>query len=746
MFHSHVPRRIATAIAAAALSIGGFAVLASSPAGAVGGPNPPTPASPGVLNEVDCFAGAPADQALPVIIGLSGLQVDVGATHPTGLLPTGEAFGISGAYTVNFVGPFVEGLLEAGLEAPNLQITAAVEGLQFGQTDHGVTGANVTLPALGTKLAPVVAPANTTDLTDASSFVWAAGTGALAGLGTITSPSGLFTNPAIVGDGIYTGSTASLQSAIPGDFPTGTQVQEILSPNEIVVSNPPTTAASGTDIVLVSAISIPVPFATSNTAFTTNGTAGSTADLGLKPNGMNTVGTDGPQTVGFSVDNILNSGAFAGVPANAPCVLTGFTAGGAAQAPGIELLPVGGPYTSGAVAFPPTAGPRISPYAAYAGGGLANLNSAGTSPDPGTVQAGDGVSIPLGVTAPTPVSQSVSMGVGGSTTITLGANPGSYPIGAFSLNPASPVVLTRSPSGTLTATLTNAATGAVSLVDTGTAPQVLTFTFNACDNEATPVCSTAANAGTVTVNIGSSPVIQPFSENVVGGQLVISCDSPSNYVTPAATPPGPTLNPLGQCPEFQFPAITLDGLEQTVTSTTGNTGGVPGSGNPGTIYISDNRGSPLDQWTLTGTFIATPIGSAPGDNSNAACGGIVAFCNATTGPGTVKNGSLLLAPLNTNGVIAPDYLQVGGVTCYADSTGGSGTPPYNPPNLNPNAIALSGTTTFGNSVGTAVPVSLCSAAQGVSGGTFLYNATYSLTIPESVYAGNYFGSVQYTVG
>jgi hypothetical protein len=308
------------------------------------------------------------------------------------------------------------------------------------------------------------------------------------------------------------------------------------------------------------------------------------------------------------------------------------------------------------------------------------------------------------------------------------------------------VVLARSPSGTLTATLTNAATGAVSLVDTGTAAQVLSFTFNACDNEPTPVCSTAPNAGTITVNIGSPPVVQPFSENVVGGQLVISCSSPSNYVTPAATPPGPTLAPDQQCPEFQFPSITLDGLEQTVTAATGNTSGVPNANNPGTIYISDNRGSPLDQWTLTGTFIATPIGGANGDNPNAACSGIVAFCNSATGPGTAVNASGLTAPLNTNGVIAPKYLQVGSISCNADATGGSGTPPYNPPNLNPNATPTAGGPFGSLTTGVAAPVALCSAAEGVSGGTFLYNAVYSLTIPESVYAGNYFGSVQYTVG
>jgi hypothetical protein len=42
-------------------------------------------------------------------------------------------------------------------------------------------------------------------------------------------------------------------------------------------------------------------------------------------------------------------------------------------------------------------------------------------------------------------------------------------------------------------------------------------------------------------------------------------------------------------------------------------------------------------------------------------------------------------------------------------------------------------------------VNLCAASAGQSGGTFIYNATYTLVIPESVYAGNYIGSVRYTV-
>lgn len=43
------------------------------------------------------------------------------------------------------------------------------------------------------------------------------------------------------------------------------------------------------------------------------------------------------------------------------------------------------------------------------------------------------------------------------------------------------------------------------------------------------------------------------------------------------------------------------------------------------------------------------------------------------------------------------------------------------------------------------PVNLCSAAVAQSGGTLIFNVTYTLTIPESIYAGNSFGFVRNTV-
>jgi hypothetical protein len=172
-------------------------------------------------------------------------------------------------------------------------------------------------------------------------------------------------------------------------------------------------------------------------------------------------------------------------------------------------------------------------------------------------------------------------------------------------------------------------------------------------------------------------------------------------------------------------------LEQEVSATTAPTGAAPG-----TIYVSDNRGSPTDSWTLTGTFVPTAVGAGAGQNSNASCAGVDAFCNSSVGTAalnTATNGA-------HDGQIAPNYLSVAAITCAADSTGGitaNGTT-YNPPNLNPSATPTAG----GNF---AAPVNLCSAAAGQSGGTFIYNATYTLVIPESVYAGTYVGSVRYTV-
>ncbi len=648
------------------MAFGAFS--AAPPAGAVSNAN--------TTYEEDCTTSLQPGVAAPFeFISNVNTTTDTAA-------PNGVHFGISGALSVFLAGPFLAEFADNSVLTP-AGVGLTLSGVTFGSTDGTATGSyslTSTIPQ------------------SASYYSSSALTGVSFSSGDTTIS--------------YTGGTVAVGDGIAG---TGLSSQEVVSvvPNTSITLSAPTSANSaGSYTSYTGAVLTTSPFASSATAFATNGVNGGTANVGIT--GVSGIGVNIALTVQFGAVSGGN-----GVGA-ANCLETGWDA---SENPS---FPQTNESTPG---FPPQAlGGPVQPLVAATGGFITQ---------PG-VTAGDGITPPTAAyvslvsAPPTANSQTVNLGEGGSANITLSANAGSFPVASYSLVGGSPQTL----GGRLTVTLTDPSTGAVSLSDTGATAVVLTFQFNACDGESPPVCT--PSPGTVTVDIGTPPVIQPFTENVSAGQLVLSCDSPANYITPAGQnqSPAPTgSNPLLQCPEFQFPPITLDGLEQTVTGTTGETGGNPSGSNPGTIYISDNRGSPTDSWTLTGTFIPTAIGGGNGQNPNASCAGVDAFCNSSVGAAalnTATNGA-------HDGQIAPNYLQVGGIGCTADATGGTGTPAYNPPNLNPDA-----TPTAGGNFGS--PVTLCSASVGQSGGTFLYNATYTLTIPESVYAGNYYGTVQYTVG
>ena len=218
------------------------------------------------------------------------------------------------------------------------------------------------------------------------------------------------------------------------------------------------------------------------------------------------------------------------------------------------------------------------------------------------------------------------------------------------------------------------------------------FQFNACDTLAArsggPVCSTDARD-----HHGShryAAVIQPFSEKVTGGQLVLSCNSPANYITPTGQnqSPAPTgSNPLLQCPEFQFPPITLDGLEQTVTGSTASAGGNPVAGESrDDLHLGQPR-QPHGHLDPDGDLRPDGdryVGATVERTPTRACLGVDAFCNSSIGAAagnTATNGA-------HDGQIAPNYLQVGSIQCLPDSSGG--TNGYNPPNLNPPASNTAG--------------------------------------------------------
>jgi hypothetical protein len=572
--------------------------------------------------------------------------------------------------------------LVAGLEA-NLTVTTIglnVHNVVIGSTDGTATGSFT----YSKNFAGVTA--NGRQLPGVS---WTTGTSTLSG-NFVAGDVGFSVAQAIGGTGI----------------PTGTAIIAVNPGVSATINTTTTTTSSGT-LGLGGQMSFTDAAVSTGNVFTTNGVNGGHANIGvISADEFDVVG---PLTLTF--------GGTDGVGAT-NCLLTGWGAG-----------PTPGPAQTGQLT-PQTPPGSTTQLVAASGGFIAQ---------PGTTQQitpPAAAFVTLQAVAPTPNNQTVAIGQGQPAPITLTATAGSYPVdpNSFSLVGGSPQTI-----GSLTITQVGG-TAVVNTTNTASAPETDTFQFNVCDTlsgaHGGPVCSTTA--GTITVKIGTPPVIQPFSEQVTGGLLVLSCDSPANYITPAGQnqSPAPTgSNPLLQCPEFQFPPITLDGLEQTVSGTTGNTGGNPSGSNPGTIYVSDNRGSPLDQWTLSASFVPTAIGGGNGQNPNASCTGIDAFCNSSIGAAalnTATNGA-------HDGQIAPNYLQVSNITCAADALGGTGTPAYNPPNLNPDA-----TPTLGGNFGSTV--ALCSASQGQSGGTFLYNATYTLTIPESVYAGNYIGSIQYTIG
>lgn len=653
--------------------VSGGAVLAlgAGISGAVIGALGSAPASAGssgtTTYESDCSGtGAAAGQTAPFVSALTANAA------PDPSKPLGGSFGAVGAYTGTLIGPLV-----AGLEA-NLTVTTIglnVHNVVIGSTDGTATGTY----SYSKNFTPVAA--NGRQLPGVS---FSSGSNTL---------NGNFQNSDV--------GFAVAESLGNNNIPQGSVITAVTPGVSATISNNTTGASAGETLGLGGQMSFTDATLNTGSVFTTSGTNGSTSNIGII--GADAFDVVGPITLAFGGTDGVGS---------ANCLLTGWGAG-----------PTPGPVQTG------TATPQLPP------GATTQLVAAsgGHITQPGTAQAitpPAAAFVNLVDNPPTPNAQTVNTGEGGSSSGTLTATPGDYPVGSFSLVGGSPQTVPAG-NGNATITLTNPNTGAFTVSNTSSVAAVISFQFNACDTlpavNGGPVCSTTP--ATVTVDIGTPPVIQPFTQQVNAGQLVLSCDSPSNYVTGNNTP-NPVGNPLLQCPEFQFPSITLDGLEQQVSGTTGNTGGNPSASNPGTIYISDNRGDPTDSWTLTGTFIPTAIGAGNGQNPNASCAGVNAFCNSSVGAAalnTASNGA-------HDGQIAPSYLAVTNITCAADSTGAA----INPPNLNPDATPTAG----GNFAG---PVTLCAASTGQSGGTFLFNATYTLTIPESVYAGNYFGTVQYTV-
>jgi hypothetical protein len=392
----------------------------------------------------------------------------------------------------------------------------------------------------------------------------------------------------------------------------------------------------------------------SSGAFTTNGTPGGTAGIGLI---SSTSFTFGP---GLPVVGSLPFGGSPGVgPAN--CLLTGWDA---SNDPG--------PAQTGSLT--PATPPGSTTALVKASGGV--ISQAGTSV---LITPANSAFVSLNPNPPNAPGASYNMGVGAQITVTLPNSVGSigFPVSSCAL------IGTQPYGGRVTVTA-NAGLCNFTITDSGTpsTPALVTFQYTATSNGPPSETSTA---GTITLHIGTPPVDQVIGQNVNPGQLVLSCNAPA-----------PTGWPTTSCPIINLSDITLNGLTQT-TSHAANT-----------IYVSDDRGDPTSGWSLTAYMVPTA------SNTNAGCATVAAFCDQSAGNGT------------GNGVIPAANMALSTPAC----------------------AAYTGTTNpvVGGTAGTlASPLGLCSAAAGTSGGTFTVGTNFTLTIPPTVFAGQYYGTVEYLV-
>jgi len=336
----------------------------------------------------------------------------------------------------------------------------------------------------------------------------------------------------------------------------------------------------------------------------------------------------------------------------------------------------------------------------------------GTNPGGGTLTGGATVTVSAGE-ASFPGLSINKTGVG--YTLTASSTPSYPPLtsSAFNITPGAPsqLAFVQGPTNTvagsnMTPAVTVAVEDANGNVETGDSSTKISMAIgtNPGGGALGGGSSTTVSAGVATfaslsidtIGVGytltassvpSYTAATSSALTISGGQLALSCVPPP-------------LAPATPCQSINLPAITLDGVEQT-TQATGNA-----------FYVTDNRGMANEGWSVSAYLMPTP------GNPNVTCADVAAFCNSSVGTSAA----------NPQGQIPASHFSVGNITCTAVS--GNSNPAPQP--------GTGGAFPSGSGA-----VSLCSAPAGQSAGTFKLGATYSLGIPEGIYAGQYQATVEY---
>jgi hypothetical protein len=565
-------RRRATALATVLATAAGLLafVLTAPPASA--GTNPNT------RYELDCTTTLGASTAVSPFLVTANLNAT-----PDPSFPTGATFAASGALSFTVQGPQLSAFAGNGILVGG-QIGLNVAGLQISSTDGTATGSYNYSHNF---------PAQAPTTRDAGPVTWASGATTLTG-GFIASDVG----GGLTGAGIQNGTTII---GVSGGVAT--------------LSMPTNAAGSSTGLLVYLATTYTDASVSTGSVFTTAGSAGGQARIGVTQ-----------LTGGFSFPGSFLTVTFGTAGAGAGtnnCMLTGWQ--GATAGPAQTGNNPSGPWPpyAGAPVFPSVV---TTPLVAATGGFIAQ---------PGTTQQitpAAAAFVALADSPPTAQNATVALGTGQSIVVTL-------PTTSSDPTPATSCALVggsiSDPRLTVT-NLNNPSVCSATLTDSGSGTGTVTFQFTASDGVGTSA------PGTVTVNIGTPTVNEGLNQPVTGGALVLSCVNPDTNLTPDL-----------ECDDFAFGNVTLNGLQQTRT----------GAGSA--LYVSDNRGNPAAGWSLSAYMVATA------DNPNASCAGVVAFCNADVATNALDpNGQIDKANLSIGSIVCAPHA---GNLNPAATAGGGGT-------------------------------------------------------------------------
>ena len=336
----------------------------------------------------------------------------------------------------------------------------------------------------------------------------------------------------------------------------------------------------------------------------------------------------------------------------------------------------------------------------------------GTNAGGGTLSGGSAVTVASGIATFAGLSIDKT-GLGYTLTATSSPTYAPATSSAFDITPgaASKLAFVQGPTDTLAgSTMTPAVTVAVEdangNIETGDNATTVGLSIGTNPGggslgggAATPVSAGVATFASLsidalgvgyTLTASSAPTYTAASSaafTISGGQLALSC----------AAPPLASATP---CQSINLPSITLDGLGQATQAPANN------------FYVTDNRGIAGVGWSVSAYLMPTPA------NPNASCASVATFCNASVGASAA----------NPQGQIPASHFSVGNITCTAVS--GNSNPAPQPGTGGP----------FPSGSGA---ISLCSAPAGKSAGTFKLGASYTLGIPEGIYAGQYQATVEY---